>query len=389
MEPERAMRIALAQARRASGRTHPNPPVGAVVLRGDTVLGRGSTRPPGGPHAEIVAMRAAARRHGEGALRGATLAVTLEPCSHVGRTGPCAEAVLRAGIARVWAGHADPNPRVDGRGLARLRAAGVEVRTGVLEAECREQHRGFLSVHERGRPFVALKLAASLDGRIATARGESRWITGESARARVHALRRRSDAVMIGSVTARADDPALTARAGARVLRRPVRVVVDGGLRLPRTLRLFRAADAERTWVLCATDAPASRRSALSAAGVRVLPVRRRGAHLDLGAALRRLAGEGLGEVLVEGGGELAAALLRAGLVDEIHWFTAPVLIGGDGRPALGPLGLRRLVAAPRLEGERAVRLRRSDGGSDLYWRARIARDEAPPARAAARRSRA
>jgi len=195
---ESAMRLALAQGRRARGRTHPNPCVGAVVFRGDRVLGRGCTRPAGGPHAEIVALRDAVRRFGAARVRGAAIAVTLEPCSHTGRTGPCTDAILEAGLRRVFVGHADPHTEVSGRGIRTLRRAGLEVEVGVLADACRELHRGFLSVCERGRPFVDLKLASTLDGRIATASGESRWITGPDARAAVHRPRARSDAIPVG-----------------------------------------------------------------------------------------------------------------------------------------------------------------------------------------------
>lgn len=363
------MRLALRVARRASGRSHPNPPVGAVVYRGAAILGRGATQRPGGAHAEVVALRDAVRRHGARALRGASLAVTLEPCCHVGRTGPCTRAIVAAGIARVVAGHRDPNPRVRGGGLRALRAAGLEVVCGVLEEGCREQHRGFLSVIERGRPFVVLKLAASLDGRIATASGESRWITGPAARAAVHALRARSDAVATGSGSALADDPALTARRGERVVARPVRVVFDARLRVRPTLRLFADGFAARTLVVTAEDAPVARRRALERTGARVLAVRRGpGGTLDLDAALRRLAAAGLTEVLVEGGGTLAAALLRAGRVDELHWFAAPKLLGGDGVPALASLGLRRLADAPTL----VVPRWRALPGGDLHLVARL-----------------
>jgi diaminohydroxyphosphoribosylaminopyrimidine deaminase/5-amino-6-(5-phosphoribosylamino)uracil reductase len=363
------MRLALAQARRALGRTFPNPAVGAVVFRGDRVLGRGATRPPGGPHAEVVALDRAARRHGRRALRGASLAVTLEPCSHRGRTGPCADAVAAAGIARVYVGHRDPAPHVDGGGLRVLRRAGVSVQVGVLEAECRAQHRGFLSVVERGRPWVTLKLAASLDGRIATAGGESRWITGAPARAFVHRLRARSDALLVGAATAIADDPELTARRDGRVVHRPVRVLWDAQLRVPPRARVFRE-HAERTWVLCSATAPARRRRALEACGARLLALRPgRDGRPPLGAALARLGAEGLGTVLVEGGGVLAGALVRAGLVDELVWLAAPLLLGGDARPALGPLGVARLAAAPRLEAARVRRL-----GADVVVQARLAR---------------
>lgn len=362
MIPEAAMRLALAQARRALGRTFPNPPVGAVVYRGDRVLGRGYTRPPGGPHAEVVAIRDAHRRGGERALRGASMAVTLEPCCFTGRTGPCTEAIAKAGIARLVAGQVDPHPRVAGRGLRRLRAAGVEVQVGVLEEACREQHRGFLSVVERGRPFVLLKLAASLDGRIATGGGESRWITGAAARARVHRLRARIDAIAVGSGTALADDPELTARRGRRVIHRPVRVLVDSRLRVPPSARVYRAADPERTWVLCARRAPLERRRAVEARGARVLAVPLRRGHLDLGAALAVLGREGLTTLLVEGGGVLGTALLRDDQVDELHWFVSTRLLGGDGVPALGALGVARLAGALALEN---ARIRRA--GEDLH----------------------
>jgi diaminohydroxyphosphoribosylaminopyrimidine deaminase/5-amino-6-(5-phosphoribosylamino)uracil reductase len=231
----------------------------------------------------------------------------------------------------------------------------------VLEAECRAQHRGFLSVCERGRPFVALKLASSLDGRIATASGESRWITGEPARALVHRLRAQADAVMIGSGTALADDPELSVRRGERVLRRPLRILVDSRLRVAPDARLYRGAEAG-TWVLCSPGAPAARRRRIAARGARLIDVPRKGRHLDLRRGLRLLAQAGVTEVLVEGGGELAAALLREGLVDEMHWFVSPRLIGGDGRAALGALGLRRLAQAQRLAGWQVRRI-----GDDLH----------------------
>jgi len=293
--------------------------------------------------------------------------VTLEPCSHQGRTGPCSEAILEAGIAHVFVGHRDPNPAVRGHGLRRLRARGVTVEEGVLADDCRAQHRGFISVQERGRPFVALKLAATLDGRIATARGESRWITGAAAREAVHGLRAQADAVMVGSTTARADDPCLTARRRGRLVRCPVRVLVDSGLRVPARAGLYRDEHARRTWVLTGSrPAPAARR-ARERAGSRLIEVPRRGAHLDLAKGLARLAEHGLTDILVEGGGGLAAALLRAGLVDELHWFAAPSLLGGDARGSLGPLGLARLADRVELLEPRVRRL-----GEDLYVHGRV-----------------
>lgn len=362
MKPEDAMRLALAQARRAEGRCYPNPAVGAVVVRGERVLGRGFTRPAGGPHAEVVALERATRRHGRRAVRGATLAVTLEPCCHQGRTGPCTAALAEAGIVRVWVGHRDPHPSVAGSGLTWLRRRGLRVDVGILEEACRYQHRGFLSRVERDRPFVALKLAATLDGRIATKRGESRWITGAAARERVHALRDRSDALMVGSGTVRADDPSLTVRRKGRVVRTPVRVLVDSRLSVPESATLFRDAAVAQTWVLTGRQAPLRRRRAREARGARVLAVASRSGHLDLHRALALLAREGLTQLLVEGGGGLAAALLRARLVDEVHWFAAPALLGGDALPAIADLGLGRLAAAPQLEIRSVQRL-----GPDLY----------------------
>lgn len=408
---QRMMRRALAAAARGQGLTHPNPSVGAVVYRGDRVLGVGTTQPPGGAHAEIVAMDRARRRFGEAALRGASLAVTLEPCNFTGRTGPCTEAIIEARIGRVVVGCQDPHHRVSGRGLARLRRAGIEVVGGILEVECREMHRGFISVCERGRPFVVLKLATSLDGRIATATGESRWITSPASRERVHRLRRRVDAVMVGSGTALADDPELTARRGERVVRTPVRVLIDGRLRVPASARLFtgvhgaarashpdppvasrRSAEASRggaprdrsrgeSWIVCRRDAR-GRDEARKRADRLIEVASDRSGHVDLHESLARLAEAGLTTILVEGGGELAAALLRADLVDEVHWFLAPRLLGSDGRPALGALALDRLADARMLE---AWRVERS--GPDLHVWARLAR--AGRSARAAQRSRA
>jgi len=364
------MRLALSSARRGEGLTHPNPSVGAVVFRGDQLLGRGRTRPPGGPHAEVVALADAERRYGAARVRGAAMAVTLEPCVFRGRTGPCTAAIIESGVARVYIGVRDPHERVAGRGLRALRAAGIEVSIGHLEEACRRHHRGFFSVCERGRPFVTLKLATSVDARIATRTGASRWISGPEARAFVHRLRARSDGVMVGSGTALADDPELSARRGERVVRTPARVLIDSRLRVPASARLYTRADAAgggsaQTLVLAARGARGRR--AIAATGARVIDVPRAGRHLDLDAALTALAEAGLTTVLVEGGGQLAAALLRADLVDEIHWILAPKLIGEDGRPALGALGVEALSDSPGLEIRRVSRL-----GDDVHIEATI-----------------
>jgi diaminohydroxyphosphoribosylaminopyrimidine deaminase/5-amino-6-(5-phosphoribosylamino)uracil reductase len=316
-----------------------------------------------------VAIAAAQRKFGTAALRSASLAVTLEPCSFVGRTGACTKAILEAGITRVVVGCRDPHPKVRGRGLRQLRVQGVEVVTGVLEPDCRRQHRGFISVCERGRPYVTLKLATSLDGRIALANGESRWITSAPAREFVHRLRDAHDAIMVGSETALADDPVLNVRRARRIVRTPIRILLDGRLRVPETARLFDVTEEAQTWVICRKGARGLERARERSSRLIETP-RTRDGFVNLRSAFRRLAKEGLTSVLVEGGGRLAAALLRADLVDEVHWILAPRLIGGDGRAGLGALGLERLSNAISIDPLRIRRL-----GSDLHIHGQIRRD--------------
>jgi diaminohydroxyphosphoribosylaminopyrimidine deaminase/5-amino-6-(5-phosphoribosylamino)uracil reductase len=343
------MGTALMLARRGLGSAWPNPAVGCVIGRDEIVLGRGHTQPGGRPHAERVALDEARARYGSVALRGATAWITLEPCAHHGRTPPCAEALVEAGIGRVVAALPDPDPRVDGAGFARLRAAGLTVEVGLRAAEAERLHAGFLSRLLRGRPRVTLKLATSLDGRIATATGESRWITGPEARARVHMMRAETDAVLIGRGTAMADDPMLDVRLPGLEARSPVRVVLDSSLALPLSSRLARTALAPPLWILHAPDAEPARRAALVASGARPVAVPRgAGGGLDPTLCLDALGGLGLTHVLCEGGGALAAALLRADLVDEIVWFRAGVALGDDGTPSLGRLGFAALAEAPR-----------------------------------------
>ena len=367
------MRVALGLAARALGRVAPNPAVGAVLVAGGRVLGRGVTGDGGRPHAEAVALEEAARRWGPAATRGATAYVTLEPCSHHGRTPPCTEALIAAGIARLVAPIEDPDPRVSGRGFAALRAAGIAVNVGLLAEEARDLNAGFLSVAERGRPWVVLKLAQSLDGRIATATGESRWITGPLARRRVHLMRARADAVLVGAGTARADDPRLDVRLPGFEAH-PVRVVIDTRLELDAGARLLGTAGDHPLWIVHGPAADAARRRALAAAGAQLLEVRAgpKG-RPDLKAALEALADRGLTRVLVEGGGEIAAALVRAGLVDELTVFSAGSVVGADGRPSTGPLGLKRLADAPRFALCHVERI-----GGDLLTRWRPAPPHAP-----------
>jgi diaminohydroxyphosphoribosylaminopyrimidine deaminase/5-amino-6-(5-phosphoribosylamino)uracil reductase len=345
------MRAALALARRSLGTTWPNPAVGCVIARDGRVLGRGVTQPSGRPHAEQVALADARARFGAEALRGAVAWVSLEPCAHHGRTPPCADALAAAGIARVVSTIEDPDPRVQGRGFAALRAAGVAVETGVMAAEARALNAGFLARLTRGRPWLTLKLAASLDGRIATATGESRWITGPAARARVHLMRAESDAVMVGAGTARADDPMLDVRLPGFADRRPVRVVADGSLSLPLTAHLAATARETPVWLLHRSGTDPARRHALADLGIELVQTPAEpGGEIDMRAALTTLGDRGLTRVLCEGGGRLAAHLLREDLVDEIVWFSAGCAIGGDGVESLAGLHLAQLGDAPRFD---------------------------------------
>jgi diaminohydroxyphosphoribosylaminopyrimidine deaminase/5-amino-6-(5-phosphoribosylamino)uracil reductase len=334
------MSHALALAARGLGRTWPNPAVGCVLLRGGQIIGRGWTQPGGRPHAERRALDQA------GDARGATAYVSLEPCAHHGQTPPCADAMIQAGIARVVTALTDPDERVAGRGHARLQAAGISVTKGVLEAEARRLNAGFLKRVTRRLPFLTLKLATTLDGRIATASGESRWITGPEARRFVHLQRLTHDAVMVGSGTARADDPDLTARdLGAR--HQPIRLVIDRTLSHSPESRLGRSARTHPVWLLHGPDAPAGRRAAWQAQGAELIPCPLDGTALDLRAALTLLADRGLTRILCEGGGTLGAALIRNDLVDDLIQISAGKLIGAEGTAALGPLGLEALAAAP------------------------------------------
>ncbi len=337
------MRAALALARRGLGTTWPNPCVGCVIVRDGRVVGRGVTQPGGRPHAETQALAMAGA-----AARGADAYVTLEPCNHTGQTPPCTEALIAAGIARVIVAGSDPDPRVDGAGLARLRAAGIEIVTGVLAAEADAMQAGFLHRVRHGRPLVTLKLASTLDGRIATRGGESQWITGPPAREAAHALRGQHDAVLVGVGTVAADNPSLTCRIPGFRTRPMVRVVVDSHLRTSLTARLVATASTDPTWMVHRGGVSAERRDAFGSAGVRLFDVPGGERGVDLRAALLALGTAGLTRVLVEGGAQLAAGLLRDGLVDRIAWFHAPAVLGGDGWPAAQAFGVAALDAMPR-----------------------------------------
>lgn len=329
-DDERWMRRALELAARGLGETNPNPPVGCVIVRGRRVVGEGWHRRAGSPHAEAEALAAAGPR-----ARGATAYVTLEPCAHHGRTPPCADALVAAGLAQVAAATPDPNPRVKGGGLAVLRRAGVSTSVGLLEAEARRLAEPFLGASRRGRPFVTLKVATTLDGRIATAGGHSRWVTSPRQRAEGRRLRRLHDGIAVGIGTVLADDPLLLP--SPRVRRPFHRVVLDARLRLPEGSRLVRTARLAPVWAFCTEEAWRLRGERLEALGVRVRPVPPAEAGVRLGAVLDVLWAQGVWSLMVEGGSEVLGSFLAERLLDKLLLFRAPLLLGGRGsRPAFG-----------------------------------------------------
>lgn len=341
-EDHRFMGLALALGRRGQGQVWPNPAVGCVIVRDGRIVGRGWTKPGGRPHAETEALAQAGP-----AAQGATAYVTLEPCAHHGQTPPCARALIDAGIARVVVALQDYDPRVNGLGIAMLRAAGVKVDTGCRAAEAASDHAGFLLKVTRNRPLVTLKLATSVDGRIATATGESQWITAPPARRLVHAHRARHDAVMIGAGTARADDPSLTVR-DLGVTRQPVRIVVSRRLDLPLTGALAATAKQTPVWICHGKDAPPELVAVWQDLGAVLIECPLIGRQIDPTAMLNALADQGLTRIYCEGGGTLAASLLLADVVDQLITFTAGVALGAEGQPGLGAMGVDRLAEAPR-----------------------------------------
>jgi diaminohydroxyphosphoribosylaminopyrimidine deaminase/5-amino-6-(5-phosphoribosylamino)uracil reductase len=331
------MRSALALARQGLGRVWPNPSVGCVIVKDGYVISRARTADGGRPHAETLALAQAGS-----AARGADVYVTLEPCAHQGQTPPCAEALIKAGVARVVIGGSDPDPRVNGAGAAMLRAAGIAVTENILAAECAEAHRGFILKVTENCPMVTLKMATSMDGRIATTGGESKWITGEGARAYGHLERAMHDAVAVGVNTVIADDPMLTTRlSGAG--HNPVRVIFDTHLRLPETSAVYKSADKIKTWVLCHDNPDEERMTRFVRAGIMVLPVARAGAVVGVQPALKALAGEGITRMMVEGGAVLLTSFIRAGLYDRLLHFQAGTLLGAEGKPAVRDLDIRTL----------------------------------------------
>jgi len=362
---ERFMQRALELAERGRGLTSPNPMVGAVLVApGGEIVGEGFHARAGGPHAEIEALRLAGAR-----ARGATLYVTLEPCSHQGRTPPCAPAMIEARVARVVAAVGDPNPLVSGRGLDLLRAAGIEVLTGVRAADAERQNRAFFTAMRERRPHVTLKAGMTLDGKIADLHGVSRWITGEAARHRAHRMRSEADAIVVGIGTVLRDDPQLTVRLGQPWPREPLRVVLDTSARTPAMARLIRVGRPGHALIAVGADAPAPRVGELTAAGATVIRCGTRDGRVDLGALLDELFVREARAVLVEGGGEVHGAFLDAGLVDRVALFAAPLLIGGrHATPVVGGAG-RELKSAVRLGGVTVTAL-----GDDLLVEADVLR---------------
>lgn len=342
---EKYMRMALRLAEKAQGRTSPNPMVGAIVLKGGMVISRGFHRKAGEAHAEAIALKKAGA-----AAKGATLYVTLEPCSHSGkRTPPCTPLVMQSGVRRVVVAMVDPNPRVSGRGINALRSAGIEVTTGVLEVEAKKMNEAFIKHITRGVPFVTLKIAQTLDGKIATSSGASKWITGEKAREEAHRLRDSHDAVLVGINTVLMDDPSLTARIPGG--RDPVRVIVDGRLRIPGNAKVVTQSSPAKTMVATFSSAPKSKVKKLQDAGVEVLTIKNAHGRVDLRDLMKKLGEKDIMSVLIEGGAEINASALKAGLVDKVVMFLAPLLMTGtDSLCSIGGSSPARLSQALKLQ---------------------------------------
>lgn len=341
------MQMALAQAELGRGTTSPNPMVGAVVVQGGRVVGRGYHRVAGGRHAEVAAIDDAGD-----AAAGATLYVTLEPCNHFGRTPPCTEKILAAGIRRVVAAMRDPNPHVAGGGLAVLAQKGLQVEAGVCEAQARRQNECFVKFIRTGSPFVIAKCAATLDGRIATRSGDAKWVTGESARAYVHRLRHWVDAIMVGGGTVRRDDPGLTTRLPGGSGRDPVRIVLDSNLRLSPDAKVMRQRSAAPTWVVSGSEAAASQGGRFEKAGVRVVAAPLRDGRIDLKRLMEELGRLGITSLLIEGGSQVMGSAVRDGIIDKVLFFFAPKITGGDdGFPICGGAGAVRMADCVRLSG--------------------------------------
>lgn len=355
------MKLALRLARQGAGRVSPNPLVGAVIVRGATVVGKGYHGRFGGPHAEINALRQAGSR-----ANGATLYVTLEPCCHYGKTPPCTDAIINSGIAHVIVGMVDPNPAVSGKGIQKLRSAGIKVEIGILEEACRSLNEAFIKYITTKLPFVTLKAALTLDGNIATATGDSKWITCEQSRSLVHKIRTQVDAIMVGSGTVRADDPQLTVRLPRlpkKTVKNPLRIIVDEKLRIPLRSNVLKPELAKGTLIVTAPARANSRKARqIEAAGANILVVPLKKGLIDLKSLMKKLAAMGIASLLLEGGSELNASALAEGLVDKIMFFYAPKIIGGrKAIHVVGGSGVQKIADAIHVTALEVKRI-----GSDL-----------------------
>lgn len=336
------MQVALSLAKRGLGNVWPNPAVGCVLVSDHKIVATGWTQPGGRPHAERFALDRAGAN-----ARGTTAYVTLEPCSHFGKTPPCAAGLIEAGVSRVISALEDPDPRVSGRGHTMLRDAGIRVDVGLGRDEARQINAGFLSRVERGRPYLTLKLASTMDGRSALANGRSKWITGDAARREGHILRANHDAIMVGADTVIADDPDLGCRIAGLETFSPVRIVLDRQGKLSKRLKLVQTADKTPTWVITSDRNKTRLAGQLSESAVKILVARCDDDHFDLHDVMRTLGQAGITRVMVESGGHLAAGLIRQKLVDRIIHFTAPFLIGAEGKAMIGNLALEEIAKMP------------------------------------------
>jgi diaminohydroxyphosphoribosylaminopyrimidine deaminase/5-amino-6-(5-phosphoribosylamino)uracil reductase len=355
---EHYMRLALELAARARGRTTPNPLVGAVIVRDGKIIGQGYHQKAGTPHAEVHALREAGDM-----ARGSTMYVTLEPCSHYGRTPPCSKAVIESGVAGVYVAMQDPNPKVAGRGIQQLKDAGIKVEVGILEEEARRLNEIFIKYITTKRPFVLLKTAMTLDGKIAARTGHARWVTGPEARDKVHRIRDEYDAILVGVNTVIADDPELTCRLPGGGGHDPVRVILDSRARTPLTARVLQPESPAATVIVTTDAAPPENAAALKAAGAEIITVSNRDGRVDLPELLAELGRREITSLLVEGGAEVSAAFLDGALVDKVLWFVAPKIVGG--RDAPGPVG-----GTGRERMDEALVLRDiswEQNGSDIY----------------------
>ena len=336
------MRRALALAKKAEGRTSPNPMVGAVIVKNGLTLSEGYHKKAGLPHAEIEALKKAGNE-----ARGADLYVNLEPCCHQGRTGPCVEAIIKSGIRRVFVGMRDPNPLVYGKGIRALKKSAIQVTTGILRAECRQLNEIFIKFTGSGKPFVILKSAISLDGKIAASSGESKWISGSRSRQLTHQVRDRVDAIMVGAGTVLKDDPLLTARLKNRKGENPIRVILDNGCRIPLSRKVFSNAAADRVIYVASEKISAARKKQLRRMGVELCVMKEKRGGVNLPQLMKYLGDRDITSVLLEGGSELSASALREKIVDKIMFFVAPIIIGGKQSPSVvAGLGAARLKDA-------------------------------------------